>query len=214
MLPGGLLTVVFTAHPVAWAVRISGPTRGPRPGADPCAAWLMDGPIGAPARLEEQVNALLLVHGIAGGVVRPPGAAGVREDEDALAALHEGSRLGLAGPAGAGLQLLPTVSGRDQPLGPPGHLCHIVVAEVLEQPVERRHNGRQRAEMLDELGARGLGFGVVDGIARAVLHRHGALRSRVVGEHPHLPGREGTFEIVDHIFPRGQVDLESFALLV
>lgn len=151
-------------------------------------------------RLEEQVNALLLVHDIAGRVVRPPGAAGVREDEDALAALREGSRLGLAGPAGAGLQLLPTVSGRDQPLGPPGHLCHIVVAEVLEQAIERRHDGRQRAEMFDELGARRLGFGVVDGIARLVLHRHGALRSRVVGKHPHLPGREGAFEIVDHIF--------------
>ena len=50
--------------------------------------------------------------------------------------------------------------------------------------------------------------------AMLVAHR---LRARIavfVDEHRHQANRKALGEIVDHIFPRGQIDLESFALLI
>ena len=49
----------------------------------------LDGPVGAPARLQQEVDALLLVFGVERGVVGPAGPTRVREDEDALAPFHE-----------------------------------------------------------------------------------------------------------------------------
>jgi len=164
------------------------------------ATQTLDGPIGAPAGLEQEMDALLLVRDVTRRMIGPARSAGVREDQDPLAALHERGGFGLAGPGRPGLQLLPTIAGRDEPLGPPRHLGDIFVAELLQEAIERGGDRWQRTKVFDELRSRGFSLWVVDRVPRLILHGHRTLRARIVGEHPHLPRREGALEIVDHIF--------------
>ena len=121
--------------------------------------------------------------------------------------------LGLTGPGRATFELLPSIAGRDEALRAPGHLRNIIVTEMLEDALQRRHDRRKGAEILDELGPRRFGLGIVDGVARLVFHRNRALRAGLVGEDPHLTGRESALQIVDHIFPGREVDLEVRAVV-
>ena len=169
--------------------------------------------IGPPSRLQEEMDALLLVRDVARGVIGAPRAARIGEDEDPFATLHEGGCLGLAGPGRPAFELLPSIARRDEPLRSAGHLSNIVVAEGCKDAIQRRHDRWQCAEMLDELGPRRLGLGIVDGNARLILHRDRALRAGIVGEDPHLTGWESALQIVDHIFPGREVDLEVRAVV-
>ena len=57
-------------------------------------AKALDGPIGTPTRLEQEVHPPLLVLGIQARVVGSARAAGIREDEDPLGTAHEGIGIG------------------------------------------------------------------------------------------------------------------------
>ena len=61
------------------------------------AAEPLDRPVGAPAGLEQEMDAALLVFDIEAGVIAAARAAGIREDEDALGAVHERGGLGKVG---------------------------------------------------------------------------------------------------------------------
>ena len=65
------------------------------------AAEALDRGIGLPAGLEQIVDAQAPVPRRELGVIAAPGAARVREDEDALVVIHEGGGLGEVGGAGA-----------------------------------------------------------------------------------------------------------------
>src|SRR4051794_8070768 len=54
----------------------------------------LDRGIRLPARLQPVMNALALIAGTEIGVIAAPGAAGIREDQDALVVIHEGRCLG------------------------------------------------------------------------------------------------------------------------
>ena len=173
----------------------------------------LDGPVGPPARLQQEVDALLLVLGIERGVVGPAGATRVREDEDALAPFHERRCLDLAGPRRARLELLAAIAAADEALGAARDLGDVVVPEMLQHGVQRRHDRGQRAEVLDQALARRFGLRVVDRVAVVIDHRHRARGAGVVGEDLHLPGRESPLQVVDDVFPRREVDLQVRALV-
>jgi hypothetical protein len=176
------------------------------------AAQTLDRPVGPPAGFEQEMGPLLLVHRIEARMIGAARPARVAEDEDALEAAHEGGGLGLAGSGRAGLELLAPVARLDQPLCASRDLGDIVMAEMIEQPVERGGNRRQRAKLLDEIDARREPADYRPDCL-LVVHRHRALGTGVVGEDAHLPGRKGAFEIVDDIFARAQVDIEFGALI-
>ena len=67
------------------------------------AAQSLDRGIGAPAGLQQVVDAPALVLGIEIGVIAAPGAAGIGEDEDALVVIHKGGGLGEIRRSGTGL---------------------------------------------------------------------------------------------------------------
>jgi hypothetical protein len=133
---------------------VTGRNRACRPdGCDGCAQTL-DRPVGPPAGFEQEMGPLLLVHRVEARMIGAARPARVAEDEDALEAAHEGGGLGLAGSGRAGLELLAPVARLDQPLCASRDLGDIVMAEMIEQPVERGGNRRQRAKLLDEIDAR------------------------------------------------------------
>ncbi len=101
------------------------------------AAEALDCAIGPPARFQQQMHPLLLIGGIARRMIGPPRPAGIRKNEDALAASHEGRGLCVAGPGRAGLELLPAIPCRDQALGPARYFGHAVVPKMLEDAIER-----------------------------------------------------------------------------
>ena len=146
------------------------------------------------------MDALLLVHHVERGVVASPRAAGVREDQHAFLAGHEGSGLGLAGARRAAFQFLAAVAYRDEALCPARDLGDIVVPKMFEQRIKRRHDRRHGAELLDEVIARGLSLGIVDRVAVVIHHRQRTRRARVVLEHAHLTGRECALEVIDDVF--------------
>ena len=63
----------------------------------------LDRGIGLPARLQQVMDALALIAGAEIGVIAAPGAAGIREDEDALVVIHESRCLGEIRRSGPGL---------------------------------------------------------------------------------------------------------------
>ena len=67
----------------------------------------LDRGIGLPARLQQVMDALALIAGAEIGVIAAPGAAGIREDEDALVVIHEGRGLGEIRRSGPGLDAEP-----------------------------------------------------------------------------------------------------------
>ena len=171
-------------------------------------AKTLDRAIGAPAWLEQEMHPLLLVHDVLGRVIGSPGPPGIREDEHPFTALHESRGLGLAGPRRSGLKLLAAAGRRNQTLGAPRHFGDAVVTEMLEEAVQRGHDRRECAELLDELVARGLGLGIVDRVAIFVLHRDRPRGAGIIGEDAHLPGGERPLEIIYDIFARRQINLQ------
>src|SRR3546814_10172931 len=97
------------------------------------------------------MDTLLLVHRVERCVVAPSRAARVREDQDALAPGHKGGGLGLAGARRAGFELLAAIARGDEPLGAPRHLGDIVVPEMFEECVERRHRSEEHTSELQSL---------------------------------------------------------------
>src|SRR3546814_1066296 len=75
--------------------------------------------------------------------------------------------------------LFRSIARGDEPLGAPRHLGDIVVPEMFEECVERRHDRRQCAKPLDEFGAGGFRFGLVDGLSVIVEHVDRSRRTRV-----------------------------------
>src|SRR5690606_21077341 len=92
-----------------------------------------------PTGLDAVEHALLLVLCREVGVVAPPRAAGLGEDEDALLPGHEGVDVGVA------LRAVPpffndllhaTVDDADEPPAPSGHLRYGLPAEAVQELVE------------------------------------------------------------------------------
>src|SRR5208282_229888 len=105
-------------------------------------------------------------------MIGPPGAAGVREDEDALGVVHE--RLRLAEICGARAVLddkaIDAVrSGlADDPARAARHLGHDLGAEALHDLVERTMHGRERCQLLDQAIATGDGLPALYGLTIAI----------------------------------------------
>ena len=81
-------------------------------------------------------TAAALISGALVGVVTAAGAAGIREHDDLLGAVHECGRLGEIGARRAAFELLIAVAVGDEALGSPGDLGNMVGAEVLDDFVE------------------------------------------------------------------------------
>jgi hypothetical protein len=90
----------------------------------------LDGAVGAPARLQQEVHPALLVLGIKAGVVGAPRAAGIREDEDALGPAHEGIGIGQRLVGGARFKPLAAVGQGHQAARAAGDLGHGIGAEA------------------------------------------------------------------------------------
>ena len=177
------------------------------------AAEPLDGAVGAPARLEQEVDALLLVLGIKRGMVGAARATGVGEDQDPLAAFHERRGLDLAGAGRARLELLTAIGAANEPLGAARDLGDLSVrnARSCASSADMIGGSAQRCSISWSRAA--LCLRIVDRIAVLVDHRHRARGAGVVGEDLHLPRRESALEIVDHVLARRKIDLEVGALL-
>ncbi len=171
----------------------------------------LDGVVGAPARLEQEMDPALLVPTAEVGMVGAPRAARIREDQDALRSFHEALGFGDIGTGASPFEALLTIAAQDKPAGPTRDFGHGVGSEVLDNRVERGSDGRQCAELLDQRIARGNGALAENGIALFVAHRLGAKIAILVGEDLHQAHREALGKVVDDIFTRGQIDIERFA---
>ena len=126
-------------------------------------------------------------------MIGPPGAAGVREDEDALGVVHE--RLRLAEICGTRAVLddkaIDTVrSGlADDPARAACHLGHDVGAETLHDLVERTMHGRERGQLLDQAITAGDGLPALHGLTVAIDRPRGEI-ALTVGERFEELGRE------------------------
>ena len=97
-------------------------------------------------------------------MIAAPGAACVREDQDALQIVHEGSRLGEIGAGGAVLDGEALALANDAPRSS-RNLRHRIGAEPLNDLVERARDGCQRGEPFDEIVAAADGFAAFDRLA-------------------------------------------------
>ena len=168
----------------------------------------LNGAVGAPARLQEEVNALALIFGIEAGVIRTTRAAGVAEHQDVLAAIHEVIGFGLVRARRACFELLAAVSLGDEALRPSCHFGDPLGAIVFDDTVERWLDGWQCAEVLDETMLLLDRRGIVDRASLVVEHRHRAFLAGVVDEYLHLLRGECALEIVDDVLARTQVEVE------
>jgi hypothetical protein len=105
--------------------------------------------VGAPAWLQEIVDAPRLVLRGKAGMIAAARPTRVREDEQAFVAAHESIGFGKVGPGGAVVQALPAVFGDEAPC-PARYLRDGLGSESVDQRVERGSNRRQRAKLLDE----------------------------------------------------------------
>ena len=161
-------------------------------------AETLDGGIGLPARLQQIVHPQPLVLRRKVGMVAAPGAAGVREHQNALHVVHESLRLGQIGRSGAGFDRKAV-----DPVGaalahdaarPAGDLRHHVGAESLHDLVERALHGGERGQMLDHA--------VAPFHRLAALHRLAVAQDRprrqiavLVGERLEQLGREAVCKV-------------------
>ncbi len=144
------------------------------------------------------------------GVIGPPGAASVREDEDALGVVHEGLRLGKIGRSRAVLdgEAIDAVrSGlADDSARAARHLGHQLRAEALDDLIERAMHRRQRSELLDQAITAGNGLAALDGLAITVDWPRGEI-ALAVGEWLVELGREAVRQVIQHVLARRDVDL-------
>ena len=173
----------------------------------------LDRAIGSPARLQEQMRALLLVLRIEAGMVGAAGPPGVGEHQDALGAFHEGGGIGLRGTRRARFELLSSPAHRDEPLGASRHLGDHLSAEPGDDGIEHGRDRRQRAKLFDQIVALGFSFRVGDRMAALVEQRSRAHFAGIVAEERHLLDRECPGQIVDHGLARGEIDVEVGALV-
>ena len=175
------------------------------------AAQPLDRLVGPPAGLQQIVDAALGVGAAEIGVIAAPDAAGHAEHQDALGAVHEGGGLGEVGRGGPRTQreaLALRVGDLQHPARAAGDLGHGVMAEAVDDLVERRLHRRQRAELLDErvalrhglLAEHRVAVGVEDG------PRHDI--AVVVGEGLLQLHREGVRQEIQHVLARREVDGE------
>ena len=181
--------------------------RRPRPG---CVLLLrpepLDGLVGPPARLQQVVDAPLGVGAAEIGVVAAPGAAGHREDEDPLVAVHEGGGLGEVGGSGPGTEReagAPGVDHAEYAAGSAGYLGDGIMPEVPHDLVQRRGDGRKGGELLDQRVAPLQRFLADHRVA--VLVEDGGARAGC----PRRPRRSSCsctgnacFEEIEDVFPR------------
>ncbi len=105
------------------------------------------------------------------GVVAAPGAAGIREDQDALGIIHEGLRLTEVGGGGAVFDLEPPFTRfHDAPLAP-GDLSHRIPVEMPEDLVERALHRGEGPKMLDKIVPPPLRLAADDRVAIAIEGR-------------------------------------------
>jgi hypothetical protein len=90
--------------------RLVGAVRAPQP---------LDRPVGAPSRLEQEMDPALLVLGIEAGVVAAARPAGIREHQDTLRARHERGGFGKIGARRAAFEALLSRAIADQALDRP-----------------------------------------------------------------------------------------------
>jgi len=100
----------------------------------------LDHGISFPAGLEEIVDAQAAVPGRELGMIGAPGAAGVREDEDAPLIIHEGRSLRQVRGTRAVLDH-EAIDLADDAARPPGHLSDEIGAEALDDLVECASRG-------------------------------------------------------------------------
>ena len=144
-------------------------------------------------------------------MVAAPGAAGHREDQDALLAIHEGGGLGEVGrrrPAAQRQTLAARIGESQDPARAAGHLRDGLVPEPLHDLVECGGHRRQGRELLDQGVALRDRFPAEHGIAVIVEHRPREQVAALVGEGLLELHREGVGEELDHGLPRREVDGE------
>ena len=175
------------------------------------AAEALDRGIGLPAGFQEIMDAEPPVLRREIGMVAAPGAARIREDQDALRVIHEGLRLGEIRPAGAVLDREAVdAAGRclsDDAPGAAGHLRHHLRAEALHDLIERAMDGRQRRQFLDQPVAARDRLAAQDRLAVAAHRTRGEI-ALLVGERLVELHREAVREIIEDIFARRDVDLD------
>ena len=170
----------------------------------------LDRRVGLPTGFQEVVDAKAPIPSSEIGVVRAPRAAGVGEYEDALLIVHE--RLRLAQISGGG----PVLDGEaGVAVGPDlahdascaaGDLRDHIGSKTLDDLIECAMNWGHGGQTLDE--ARPSGDGLLRVNRLAVLEdRAGSEIALVVRERLIELGRKTVLEIVEHIFPRRDVDL-------
>ena len=171
----------------------------------------LDRGIGAPAWLEQEMDPPRAILRAQIGMVGPARTARIGKHQDALVAIHERLRLDQVRAGSARLKLLASIGIDDQPLGAPGDLGDLVHSEPFDDCIERGGDRRQRAQLLDQLLARGERAAAQHRISGIVGHRLGARCSVLVDKDLHQPHRETPGEVVDHVFARGEIDLEFLA---
>ena len=150
---------------------------------------------------------------VPGGKIRVIAAAratGIREDQRAFLVIHEGLRLREVCGAGAVLDneaLAATICGRlaDDPARAAGDLGHRVGAEALDDLVQRARDRRQAGQLLDEgIAARNR----FPRFHRLAVAEYGAGRhvAVAIGEGLIELHRKGMGEVIEDIFPRGDVN--------
>ena len=165
-------------------------------------AKALDGPVGAPARLEQEVHPPLLILGIQARVVGSARAAGIREDEDTLGTAHEGIGIGKRLVGRARLQTLAAIRQGYEAPGAPCNLGDGIRAEAQNDGIERGDDGRQGTEQLQCLGLDAERVLRVDGVSRLIEHRARTLIAVLVPIAFHGARRESIVEVVGNDLPR------------
>ena len=144
-------------------------------------------------------------------MVAPARAARVGEHEDTLDVIHECGGLGEVCGARTGFDQQPIALADDAARAARDFSDH-VGSKPLDDLVEGAGHGRQRGELLDEAVAARDGLTALDRLAVAI-HRPGTEVALRIGEGLIELDREGMSEIVEHIFARGDVDLDVAPVL-
>ena len=162
------------------------------------AAQALDRLVGPPARFQQVMDTPRGIAAAAIGVIAAPGAAGHGEDEDAFLTRHEGGGLGEVGRGRAVAQrqaFAGCIGDAQHPARAAGDLGDGLVAEAVEDLVERGLHRWQRRELLDQRIAGGHGFLAQDRGALGVGHGPRHQVALVVGERFLQLHREGVRQI-------------------
>src|SRR5262249_46611539 len=130
----------------------------------------LDGGVGAPAGLEQVMDALALIAACKIGVIAAPGPAGVGEDENALVVIHEGGGLGIIGRGRAVLNA-ETIATADNTLRSAGDFGDKIGAEAVQDLIKRALHRRQGGKMFDHPVAAFDRLARNDGIAVGIKSR-------------------------------------------